>query len=163
MRAGSAVFLLLFCVACQAPPSQQLTEDQIAEIEAAVMESIETYADGYREMDMEKVASVAHPDLLTYPFAGRVLDRPGFLESSLAWAEGKESWAINWTDVNVRVISQDLAVFSGTSVDTVTFSDGRAFYYPSNAYGFLFERTPQGWKFSVGGPSSPPRQAVDEG
>jgi len=163
MAALVALGILFFLYASPATPSAEMTADQIAEIEAEVLEGMETYVDGYREMDMEKVGSVAHPDLLTYPYSGRVLNRTEFIETSLAWAEGRGYWAISWVDTNVRVLSPDLAVFSGTSVDTVTFSDGRAFHYPSNAYAFLFERTPDGWKFSMGGPSSPARQPVEGG
>jgi ketosteroid isomerase-like protein len=140
-----------------------MTEADRAQIEAEVMEAMDIFSDGFREMDMEKVASVAHPDLLAYPFVGQVLNWTEFREALLAWAEGKESWAAHWVDTNVRVISPDLAVFSATTVDTVWFSDGRVIHYPSNATAFLFERTPDGWKFSMGGPSNSAPQPVEEG
>ena len=164
--AGLAVLVVLgigFLLYSSPTATPEMTDAEVAQIEAEVMESMGTYVDGYREMDMEKVGSVAHPDFLTYPYSGRVVNRSEFVETSLAWAEGKESWAISWVDTNVRVLSPDLAVFSGTSVDTLTFSDGRAFYHPSNAYAFLFERTPDGWKLSMGGPSAAPRQPIEEG
>jgi len=153
--------LFFFYTAEKAGPPPEMAEAEIAQIEAGVLASMQTYVDGYREMDLEKVGSVTHPDFLTYPYSGSVQNRAEFVEGGLAWAEGKESWAISWVDTNVRVLSPDLAVFSGTSVDTLTYSDGRVIQYPSNAYAFLLERTADGWKLSVGGPSAAPGQAVE--
>jgi hypothetical protein len=115
-----------------------------------------------RQLDGELVATTTHPDLLVYAYGGLILDRAGYRDAISAWMEGKESWKGSWVDTHVRVLSTDLAVFSGTMEDTVVFSDGRTLHYPSGSFAALFERTSEGWRFSVGGSSTGVGQPIEE-
>ncbi len=156
-----AVVLLMVAGAFVAAPNQTADFDQ-AQVEAEVKAAMDAFLDGFREMDMESVAQIAHRDELLYPYVGRVLNWAGYRDALMAWAEGKASWGGQWTSTNVRVLSNDLAVFSATSTDTLAYSDGRVFEYPNNAMAFLLERTSDGWKFSMGGASNVARRAIEE-
>jgi uncharacterized protein (TIGR02246 family) len=138
-----------------------MTDAEQAQVEAEVKAVMNAFYDGWREMDMEKVAGLAHPNELIYPYVGQVLDWSGYRDAILAWAEGKAAYKGGWTSTKVRVLSPDLAVFSGTSTDTLTYSDGRIFEYPNNAMAFLLERTSDGWRFSMGGASNAARRAIE--
>jgi hypothetical protein len=138
-----------------------MTEAERAQIEAEVLEVAETMVDGFMQLDGELIATTAHPDLV-FAYGGHVLNRDTYREAMVAWPEGKESWEGGWVETDVRVLSPDLAVFSGTMEFTVRYSDGRTLHFPNGAFAALYERTSEGWRWSVGGVSSGGGQPVDE-
>jgi uncharacterized protein (TIGR02246 family) len=140
-----------------------MTDVEIAEIEAEVREVAQTFIDGFNELDMAKVVSVSHPDHTKVPYAGEILDRSGFQEFLDGWVEDKESWQGDWVDTHIRVLSPDLAAFSGTYSVDMTLSDGERRHYPSGAMVGLFERTEDGWRWSIRGSASSGYQLVEEG
>lgn len=162
MRPTAAFSTLLLLAACRAPPPP-MTAAEIVQIEEEVLAAVEARFDALRRLDMESVLLAAHPEVLVWPNGGRILSSAEYREGMYAWAQGKESWEGGWIDTTVRVLSPDLAVFSGTYVDTIEYSDGRRLHCPACSAVFLFERTVDGWKYTLGAGSSAPAQPVEEG
>jgi ketosteroid isomerase-like protein len=160
MRTLAAIAGVLLVIGCQ-PGTTKLTEAEIAEIETQILSIMENRFDALRDLDVESYARTAHPDLLTWPAGGQLMNRSQYKDALLAWAEGKESWSGGWIESKVRVLSPDFAVFSGTYTDTIRFSDGRHLHWPEAVAVFLFERTPEGWKFIMGGESAAPPEPVE--
>lgn len=161
MRALAAFVVLLFVAACQAPPPAEMTEAERAQIEAEILEVAETWVDGLRQFDGDLIAAAIHPDLAVFAYQGRILDRAGYRDAIVAWMEGKESYKGGWLDTHVRVISPDLAVFSATAEDTIQYSDGRTVHRPNSTVA-LFERTTEGWKWSVASHGPGVAQVIEE-
>ena len=167
MRALNALLVLLativviLLVARLPPPSPEMSEAEIAEIRADVLEVVEARFEALRDLDMDKVLQSAHPDLLAWTAGGRIMNSAAYRDGMRAWAEGKESWSGRWVETDVRVLTPDLAVFSGSYVDTIQYSDGRYLHCPRCSAVFLFERTPDGWKYSMGAGSAVPAEPVE--
>ena len=159
LPAIAGVFLLIGCQ----PAKTTLTEEEIAQIETRILGIMENRFDALRELDVEGYALTAHPELLTWPGGGQLMNWSQYRDALMAWAEGKESWKGGWVESKVRVLSPNLAIFSGTYTDSIRFSDGRHLHWPEASAVFLFERTADGWKFIMGGESATPPQLVEEG
>jgi hypothetical protein len=100
---------------------------------------------------MEKVVETVHPDYMTLSYAGRILDKSGYREYWDEWVKNKESWQGHWHETNVRVLTPEAAVFTGLySIDLIEYSDQPARHYPQNAMTTLVEKTPDGWKWTMG-------------
>lgn len=158
-----ATIVVILVVARLPPPSPEMSEADIAEIQAEVLEVVEARFDALRNLDIEEVIRTAHPDSLVWVTGGRIVNSAEYRDGMYAWAEGKESWRGGWLERSVQVLSSDLAVFFGTYVDTILYSDGRRLHCPECAALFLFERTADGWKYTVGAGSAAPAQPVEEG
>jgi ketosteroid isomerase-like protein len=169
MRALNALFVLMatmvviVLLARLPPPSPEMSDTELAEIEAEILEVVEARFDALRNLDIDEVLQSVHPDLLAWAAEGRVMNSVAYRDGMYAWAEGKESWRGGWVETTVRVLTPSLAVFSGTYVDTIQYSDGRFLHCPSCSAVFLFERTEDGWKYSMGAGSSAPAEPVEEG
>ena len=169
MRALNALFVLIativviLLVARLPAPSPEMSEAEIAEIEAEVLEVVEARFEALRNLDMDKALRNAHPDLLVWAAGGGISNAAAYRDGMYAWAEGKESWKGRWVETNVRVLTPDLAVFSGSYVDTILYSDGRHLHCPKCSAIFLFERTPDGWMYSMGAGSAVPAEPVEGG
>ena len=156
-----AAIVVVFLVAKLPPPSPEMTESEIAQIEAEVLEVADARFEALRNLDLEKVLQSAHPDLLAWAAGGRILNSAAYREGLYAWAAGKESWRGGWVQTNVRVLTPKIAVFSGTYVDTIQYSDGREVHCRSCSTVFLFERTAEGWKYPMGSGTAEDAEPVD--
>ena len=63
MRYLVAVFVLLLASACQAPPPPEMTDAEIAQIEAEVLEAIETNFEGFRQLNLEMALEPVGTDI----------------------------------------------------------------------------------------------------
>ena len=95
----AALALLLVAGAFVFAPTEAAEFDQ-AQIEAEVLEVMETFIDGFRELDIEKVIQTAHTDALMFPYGGRVLDFAAYRDALDSWADGKTSWKGGWTETH---------------------------------------------------------------
>jgi hypothetical protein len=151
--AGVAAVAALFLLAAFSfSPSDQAEFDQ-DQVQTEALKVMEDFMEGFNELDMVKVVGTMHPDI-RFPYAGRILNKDGYREYLEGWVETKESWEGRWLDTQVRVLSPDLAVFSGTYTTTIHHSDGRISRTPEGSWVTLVERTPDGWRWSLGGASS---------
>lgn len=158
-----ATVVVILLVARLPPPLPEISEPEIARIEAEVLGVVEGRFEALRNLDMDGVLQSAHPDLLAWAAGGRILNSAEYRDGLYQWANGKESWKGHWIERNVRVLTPDLAVFWGSYVDTIQYSDGRVLHCPRCSAVFLFERTPDGWRYSMGAGSSTPAEPVEAG
>lgn len=149
MRTLAAFAILLLVAACQAPPPE-MSEAEIAEIEAEVTGVWEDFLQGHEELDCDKAGEALHPDLLAFPLDSRLLGQSEWLDACNHFLESVESLTGYWADANVRVLTPDLAVFTGYYGDTVYHIDGSVREWPGNCNRIaLMERTEEGWKATI--------------
>ena len=166
--AGLAALLVLglafFLYSSPTAPSAEMTQAEIAQIEAEVLQVAQTFLDGFNELDMAKANETMHPDHMTFSYQGRIMNKADYREFLDGWVTNKESWQGHWLETNVRVLSPQAAVFVGTyTVDLMEYSDQPGRRYPQSAWTMLFEKTSDGWKWSMGGSSNSGYEAVEEG
>ncbi len=143
-----AVFALLSLRATPiAPP--EMTEAEIAQIEAEVMALMQEFVDGFNELDMAMATATFHPDHTTLTIGGEIVNKSGYREILDGWVGDKESWQGSWLETNVRVLSPSAAVFTGTWSPTIRYSNGSVRNYPLGAWVTLVERTAAGWRISA--------------
>jgi hypothetical protein len=128
-----------------------MTEAEIAQIEAEVIEVMEGVFDGFRQLDPQMIMAHFHPTATSWVWASVPRGHGRVLELTENWVEGKESWEGSWTETTVKVFSQDAALFQGVYEATITYPDGRIVYFPNNAsWTLLLERTDDGWLGTIG-------------
>mgnify|MGYP001822653937 CR=1 FL=1 len=152
MRVLLAVAVLMLVAACQAPPAE-MTEAEIAQIEAEVMQFADDWMDAWKDMesDCETAEAMLHPDhwvRITGSAEVRdISDWPDFCARSTATRAG---FSGDWTETKVRVISPDAAVFIGTYSPTYHRTDDRPpRHYLTSVQRLLVERTDNGWGLSL--------------
>ena len=156
------LFFLLVVAACQTPPTE-MTEAEIAQIEAEVLEAMEGVFEGWRELDLEKAIAPFHPTATSWalPYAPQTYSE--IREWTANWLEDLESWEGTILNVTVRVLSRDAAAFQMGYECTITPKDGPVMHYPGNAvWTGVMERTDSGWKTTLGGGSFGPYEVIDE-
>jgi hypothetical protein len=144
-----------------APP--EMTEADIAQIEAGVMEAADGWLDAWRsEVDCDSNLPLLHPDRLAMPYQGRILDREGWHEMCLIRSANVASATFDWTTREVRVLSPDAAVFIGSYSATWEYRDGSPeVRVPSSSVGGVMERTPDGWVWTLYSWSPGPSEDVE--
>jgi len=146
MRTLAAVSVLLLVAACQAPPAE-MTETEVAQIEAEVMELADTWLDTWRvEVNCDVGLPLLHPDWLAMPYEGEIINRDEWHEMCLMRTANVASATFDWTNREVRVLAPDAAVFIGSYSATWEYLDGSpAVHVPISSQGGVAERTPDGW------------------
>ncbi len=146
MRMLAAVAALFLVAGCQAPPPE-MTEAEIAQIQAEVGQLAEGWMNVWRANDCALARGLWHPDHLTQPYAGtiaRTVD--DWIEDCNTSIANRASFSGSWTETGVRVISPNAAIFSGNWEGTFHYRDDTPpRYYPHSAQVILFERTSTGW------------------
>ena len=126
MRTLAAFAVLLLVTACQAPPAE-MTEAEIAQIEAEVMAFEESKAAAFSTLDPDRLMEFwADGDISTLNFGeDRIIGQEGlraFYENLLpSWAETQMSWLPGCT---IDVLSPELALFQGTVRQPITNQEG---------------------------------------
>jgi hypothetical protein len=157
MRSLSAFSVLLLVAACQAPPAE-MTEAEVAQIEAEVTEWSEAWMDGWGpENRCEIITAFYHPDHANRFRGGEPRGRDGVREWCEATTGNWASFSGNWTDIDVRVISPDAAMFTGRYDGTWEYTNGGTGHYPTGSHRILVERTVDGWGATMGVYSTGPR------
>jgi len=150
MKKLIAVAGLVLLVGCQAPPAD-MTEAEIAQIEAEVMEASDYLIDGWNAHDAETFLTMFHPTKVSHAWGGRVWTNHSELsEEWVSVMETTDSVKISWTDRNVRVLTDQTAMFQGSTELTIYYTDGRIVRYPGTAHWTgLFEPSEAGWKMTT--------------
>jgi fibronectin type 3 domain-containing protein len=145
-----------------APP--EMTEAERAQIEAEVTEAATGLLDGFRTMDAEVVGEWFHPTETSFVWGGTINDRGGMIEHLRSFMEDFESWDGGWVETQVKVLTPDAAMFQGEFESTIHYTNGRVLRWPGNAnFTMLMERTPEGWKVTIGDMDNGPSEVVEEG
>jgi len=158
-----AVAALLLLVACQTPPPE-LTQAEVAQIEADVMEVALSMHEGFRALDAEAVATVFHPTESGFDWNGQIYNGTDIVAPLARNFENRVADEREWVDMRVKVISRNVALFLGSAQATMQQTSGEIIRYPGNLYfSLLFERTNEGWKSTFGAIRSGPAERLGEG
>jgi hypothetical protein len=165
MRALVAVVLLALISACQAPPAE-MTEAEIAQVEAEVMEWAEGFLDAWRgdtrtgcEANLVRV----HPDHVVFLRGGEPRRKADWLDWCLSTNAGLEDFIGEWTDKQVRVLSPDAAVFLGRWSGTFVEDTGRRVHHPAAVQRIMVERMADGWGITMQQWSNGPSEVTEGG
>ena len=144
----AALAVLLLATACQTAPPE-MTEAEIAQIEAEVMEAMEEYFEGWRVLDIEM--AMPFTETASWSWSSVPLDYASVRERTEASHAGLESYEGGWAETKIRVLTPDAAVFQGVYGGTLTFTSGVIEHWPDNVTQTnLVERTEGGWKITLG-------------
>ncbi len=150
MRRLAAVALLTIPAACQAPPTE-MTEAEIAQIEAEVMATSDRLIDSWNAYDAEAFFGVYHPEKVSFAWGARVWKDHEALSDGWreVWSSG-DSISVSWVERTVQVLDDEAAIFQGSTDLTVYYKNGRIMHYPGTAHWTgLFEPAADGWKMTV--------------
>jgi hypothetical protein len=141
-----------------------MTEAETAQIEAEVTEAAAGLLESFRTMDAQAIGEWFHPTETSFVWGGTILDRVSLVESLGSFMENWASWDGAWVETEVKVLNPDAAMFQGMYGSTIHYTNGRVLRWPGNAnYTMLMERTPEGWKVTVGDMDNGPSEVVEEG
>ena len=157
MRTLSAFAVLFLVTACQALPAE-MTEAEIVQIEAEVLDWGEAWAAGWEpENRCEILRALFHPDHVVHLTGGEPQGRDSWFEYCMNSYGTWVSFSGTWTDMNVRVISPDAAVLITRYDGTFEFANGTIDHRPAGGVLILVERTPDGWGATMWENSGGPR------
>ena len=143
--AGFFVTALLLAVPFQLS-AQEISEEQVAKIEAEVVEWAEAWEEGWEpENRCEILRALFHPDHPVRVAGGEPQGRDGWFEFCMSNYANWVSFSGTWGDREVRVISPDAAVLITRYDGTWEFEDGTTNHRPSGVHRILLERAPDGW------------------
>jgi len=148
----------------RSPPAEpEMTEAEIAQIEAEVMEFADTFLDAWRvEVHCDANLPLFHPDRLAMPYQGEIINREGWHEMCLMRSANVASATFNWISREVRVLDPDAAVFIGSYSSTWEYRDGSPTgHVPTSSVGGVAERTPEGWVWTFYSWSPGPGEEVE--
>jgi hypothetical protein len=165
MRTLAALAVLLLVAACQSPPPTEMTQAEIAQIEAEVNEWAEAWVDVWRANDCELSRPLMHPTRMHVLWGGKphnsIDEWMDYCTSTIA---NRAGWSGEWTDTEVRVYSGDAAVFIGTYSGTYTYRDETpARHYPVATQVIILERAGDGWGVTSFENSNGPYEEVEAG
>lgn len=130
--------------------AQELTPEQIAQIEAEVLEWGKAWADGWEpENRCDIISALHHPDYVVRFSGGEPQRRDGWLEYCEGNMANWVSFSGIWSEMEVRVISPDAAVLIARYDGTWEYADGTTGHYPTGAHMILVERTSDGWGATI--------------
>jgi len=145
-----AVLALLYVATAPAAPPE-MTEAEIAQIEAEVTATTDALAASWNAYDVEAFMSIFHPEKVSFAWGARVWKDHGALgdEWRTVWETG-DSLRVTWTDRTVTVLTDGVAAFQGSTDLTIYYDDGRILNYPGTAHWTgLFEPSTEGWKMTT--------------
>jgi hypothetical protein len=165
MRKTAALAVLMTVAACQAPPAE-MTEAEIAEIEAEVMGWAEAWLDGWEadtRTGCETNLALIHPEPVVFLTGGEPQRKADWFEYCLSMNAGLAGFSGEWIEKEVRVLSPDAAVFLGRYDGTFEEESGRILRYPGAVQLILVERMADGWGLTLTEWSNGPSEVVEEG
>jgi hypothetical protein len=141
-----------------------MTEAEIAQTEAEVTEAAAGLLESFRALDAEATSEWYHPTETSWAANGTVYDRAGLIELLVPFLGTMESWDGRWVETSVKVLNPNAAMFQGRYEATNYLTDGRVLHWPGTAnFTMLMERTPEGWKATVGNWSNDSGQEIESG
>jgi hypothetical protein len=168
MRTFVALLSLCLCPLLWTEASgQAMTEAEIAQIEAEVMEWAETWMEGWNAGTpadrCEATLALIHPDHVVFLSGGAPQRKADWLDWCLEATHTWLSFSGSWTEKDVRVLSPDATVFLGAFDGTWEHVSGRIERHPTGAQLLLVERTVDGWSATSFENSNGPAEVADQG
>ena len=146
--------------------SPGMTEAEMVQIEAEVLEAAQAWMDVWEDMDTdcERAAELWHPEHMAYFSGGERTTPSTWVEVCHRVTRNRAGFSGSWTDTDVRVLSRDAALFVGRQEGTFEHLDGSPTrHYPTGAQVILFERTETGWGITTFSNFNGPPEEVGEG
>jgi hypothetical protein len=139
-----------------------MTEAEIAQIEAEVTGTAADLLESFRTLDAATVGEWFHPTETSWASNGTVVDHAGLVEFLVSFLGTMESWDGAWVETRVKVLNPNAAMFQGRYEATDYLADGRVLHWPGTAnFTMLMERTPEGWKATIGNWSNDSGQEIE--
>jgi hypothetical protein len=158
--------VLLYLATLSSPESEEMTEAEIAQIEAEVREWADEFLNawsGDTRTGCEANLVRVHPDHVVFLRGGEPRRKADWLDWCLNTNEGLADFIGEWTDRQVRVLSPDAAVFIGRWSGTFVEESGRSIHHPAAAQRMLLERMADGWGMTFQQWSNGPSEVTEEG
>ena len=147
MRAVAPFAVLMILAACQTAPPE-MTETEIAQIEAEVLDVATALMDAWNTESWDTHLSYFDAETLNVLWGPDVLDTHESFAEFMTFVEGYPDWDGGWDDEYVKVLSPSSALFRGRYHVTLTDLDGvKTFWEPH--WTALVERRADGWKMTV--------------
>lgn len=142
----------------------EMTQAEIAQIEAEVTQVAEDWIQVWRDNDCALSRDIWHPEHIAQPRAGRISPSvQDWIDSCTQTTANRASAEGEWMETSVRVLSPDAAVFSGTYSWTMHYRDGSpAQHWPTAAQTHLYERTETGWGLTFFVNANGPVETVEQ-
>jgi hypothetical protein len=166
MRTLASFAVLMLVAACQTAPPE-MTEAEIAQLEAEVLEWADAWmAAGEIPTPEDRCGAwrnLAHPDQVVRLRGGEPQGRAAWFDYCMGIQVNWQTFTGEWTETDVRVLSPDAVVFIGRSSGTWVHADGRVIRYPAGVQRLLLERAADGWGFTMHDNSNGPSEVVEGG
>jgi len=150
MKALVGFFVMAFLLAMPFQiNAQKMTGEEVAQITAEVTQFLEGWMTAWEKNDCGILNDFAHPELTAYIYSGTFLNRAEWHEACVPIAAEREEFSGEWTEMKIRALSSDAAVFEGSYWMTIKSKSGAHRHWPSIAQGGLVERTAEGWRLTL--------------
>ena len=161
IRTLFAFAILLLVTACQTAPPE-MTEAEVAQIEAEALEAIEMNFEGFRQRDLE-MAMEPMASNISWSWGSRPLNYSQMREQTARTLDAFKTYEGDFTPIAVRVLTPDAVVVQFTYECTITYPDGRIIHYPDNVTQTnLLERTEDSWKVALGSQTAGASVRIDQ-
>ena len=167
--AGLGLLLVLgvgfFLYSSPTAPSAEMTEAEIAQIEADVGQVFDDLLNSFVTKDPEGYVALFSPTGVSLAWGGTVhKDLQSIQDRVTAWWEGAESWEGSWVEKTVEVLRPDAAMFQGTYECTVHFSNGNVRNWPGTAsWTALLRQEGDVWKITFADAEAATGVLIEEG
>ncbi len=144
MRTPTTVFLMLLCVVACKPTSNELTEAQRSEIQAAVLEADAGWWKAWASMENLDDYMGYFSDWFETPITGWASTDALRAGAEETWRETK-SWEYEFGDRRVKVLAPNVAALEGRIVSIVTDTADAAVEW-NQRYTEVWSLEEEGWK-----------------
>mgnify|MGYP001333948218 CR=1 FL=1 len=141
------VIILIMVTSCQQKPSA-LTDVQKETIKNEVQAQYDNFSKSINTMDINLQRQLySESDFIVAIFNGmKIKAYETVIDSVYSWWSGREEQGIDKSDVEIYVISEDLAIVTSISDGHVTPKSGERFEVKNHVLNLLFNRETSGWK-----------------
>ena len=142
-----STIILIMIASCQKKPSV-LTDVQKENIKNEVQAQYDNFSKAINTMDINLLQeSYSKSDLIVAIFNGmKIKTYEAVIDSTNTWWSGREEQGIDKSDVEIDVLSEDLAIVTSISDGHVTLKSGERFEAKNHVLNLLFNRETSGWK-----------------
>ena len=119
---------VVFMVGMKKPPKPALTEEQTAAIQKAVLKNHKEMIKAIEKLDVDKFfESIIDSGMGTIIQDGRIMSYKESLDSTKKRFEGITKLKYEFSQENTKVLSPEIAIFTGQGKSTTTIDTGETF------------------------------------
>jgi len=142
-----SAIILIMIASCQQKPSV-LTDAQKETIEKEVQAQYEAFNKALNTMDINLLRQLySENDFLVAVFDGKKIKTyEAVIDSVNSWFSGRVEQGIDKSDVQIDVLSDNLAIVTSFIEGHMTLKSGERWESKNHAFSLLFNRETSGWK-----------------